>query len=133
MAQSIPTILNHISIGTNDLAKALEFYDAVMATIGATRQLDIPNIAVAYGKRFPEFWVQRPLDGQEATCANGGHYSFHATSKEEVHSFYDAAIASGGTGDGEPGPRPMYGPNYYGAFVRDLGGHKIEANLLTLD
>ena len=39
-------------------------------------------------------------------------------------------LSSGGTGDGEPGPRPMYGPNYYGAFVRDLDGHKIEANLL---
>ncbi len=133
MARSIPTILNHISIGTNDLDKALKFYDAVMATIGASRQLDIPNIAVAYGKQFPEFWVQRPLDGEKATCANGAHCSFHAPSVEAVHAFYDAAIAEGGTSDGEPGPRPMYGPNYYGCFVRDLDGHKIETNLLSLD
>lgn len=131
MAQSIPTILNHISIGSNDLDKALKFYDAVMATIGASRQLEIPNIAVAYGKQFPEFWVQRPLDGQEATSANGAHYSFHAPSKEAVHEFYEVALQSGGTGDGEPGPRPMYGPSYYGCFVRDLDGHKIETNLFA--
>lgn len=128
-----PSILNHVSIGSNDLEKALKFYDAVMATIGARRQLEIPNIAVAYGKQFPEFWVQRPLDGMVATSANGGHFAFTAPSKEAVQAFYDVALELGGKSDGEPGPRPMYGPAYYGCFVFDLDGHKIEANLFTSD
>ena len=132
MAQSIPNILNHVSIGTNDLDKALDFYDVVMETIGATRKMEIPGIAVAYGKMFPEFWVQRPLDSGEATSANGTHYAFTAPSKESVHAFYDAAMAAGGTSDGEPGPRPMYGPKYYGCFVYDLDGHKIEANVIPI-
>ena len=102
-----------------------------MATIGASRQLEIPNIAVAYGKKFPEFWVQRPLDGKTATSANGGHFAFTAPTKEAVKAFYDAALESGGSSDGEPGPRPMYGPTYYGCFVYDLDGHKIEANLFV--
>ena len=132
MAEAPPIILNHVSIGTNDLDKALEFYDQVLATLGASRQMDIPNIATAYGKKFPEFWVQKPLNGEPARCANGVHFSFSASSKEAVDSFYEAAMSAGGTSDGEPGPRPMYGPNYYGCFVYDLDGHKIEANLLTL-
>lgn len=131
MSDSNPSILNHVSIGVNDLASALKFYDAVMATIGASRQLQIPNIAVAYGKNFPEFWVQRPLNGATATTANGGHLAFTAPTKEAVQAFYDVAIESGGVSDGAPGPRPMYGPTYYGCFVFDLDGHKIEANLFV--
>ena len=52
---------------------------------------------------------------------------FIATSKEEVQAFYDAAIAAGAQDDGAPGPRPDYGEDYYGCFVRDADGHKIEA------
>jgi len=131
MSDSNPSILNHVSIGVNNLDSALKFYDGVMATIGASRQLEIPNIAVAYGKKFPEFWVQRPLNGETATNANGGHFAFSAPSKEAVQAFYDVALDSGGTSDGVPGPRPIYGPTYYGCFVYDLDGHKIEANLFV--
>jgi predicted lactoylglutathione lyase len=52
---------------------------------------------------------------------------FIATSKEQVHAFYDAALAAGATDDGAPGPRPLYGDPYYGCFVRDPEGHKLEA------
>lgn len=122
-----PSIMNHMSIGTNDLARALTFYDRVMATLGAKRQLDIPDIGAAYGKLFPEFWVQLPHDQQSAQTANGVHFGFNAESKEAVQAFYDAAIAAGAVCDGKPGPRENYGPYYYGCFVRDLDGHKIEA------
>lgn len=123
----IPSIVSHVSIGVNDLAAALAFYDAVLPTIGATRKLEIPGVAVAYGKGFPEFWVQRPLDGERANPGNGVHFGFIAPNRDAVHAFHAAALAAGGKNDGEPGLRPMYGPDYYGCFVYDLDGHKIEA------
>lgn len=128
MSEGNPSILNHVSVGVNNLDDALEFYDAVMAAIGASRQLEISNVAVAYGTNYPEFWVQRPLNGAAATCANGGHFALTAPTKEAVKAFYDAALDNGGTSDGQPGPRPMYGPTYYACFVYDPDGHKIEAN-----
>ena len=130
MADDIPSIVNHISIGTNHFEAAIAFYDAVLATVGATRQHAIPGIAVAYGKLFPEFWVQRPLNQQEATVGNGTHFAFLAPSRAAVRDFYNTAIAHGATSDGEPGLRAEYGPGYYGAFVFDLDGHKIEANVI---
>lgn len=126
-AIDIPSIVSHVSIGVNDLAAALAFYDAVLATVGATRKLEIPDVAVAYGKGFPEFWVQRPLNGAAAAAANGVHFGFIAPNREAVHAFHAAALAAGGKDDGAPGLRPMYGPDYYGCFVYDLDGHKIEA------
>ncbi|MCY4128493.1 MAG: VOC family protein [Gammaproteobacteria bacterium] len=130
MNDDIPSIMNHVSIGTNRFDEAVHFYDAVLATIGASRQHEIPNVAVAYGKLFPEFWVQRPLNGESATTANGTHFAFLAPSRDAVDAFYQVAIEAGGTSDGEPGLRPEYGPGYYGAFVFDLDGHKIEANVI---
>ena len=126
-----PSIMSHTSIGTNDFKRAVKFYDSVMATVGARRVLepDMPegSFAVAYGKEFPEFWVQTPHDGGSAETANGIHFAFLAPSREAVHAFWDAALKEGASPDGKPGPRPHYGAPYYGCFVRDLDGHKIEA------
>jgi len=126
MSNDIPSILSHASIGTNDFEQAIAFYDAVMPTVGARRIMEHPD-SVAYGKRFPEFWVQTPMDGEPATTGNGIHFGFIASSKEMVQAFYDAAITAGATDDGAPGPRPLYGEPYYGCFVIDPDGHKIEA------
>ena len=126
MSEDIPSVISHVSIGTNDLERALKFYDAVLATVRCERKEEVPG-GVAYGYKFPEFWVGKPIDNKPATMGNGSHFGFIALSKEEVHAFYDAAIKAGGTCDGKPGPRPAYGEPYYGCFVRDLDGHKIEA------
>lgn len=129
MADDNPSIMHHVSIGTNDFDRAVAFYDKVLATIGARRVFEFPG-AVAYGKEYPELWVQTPLDGAVASCGNGSHFGFIAPSREAVHAFYDAALEAGGSADGEPGPRPDYGPDYYGCFVRDVDGHKIEAAIV---
>ena len=130
MNDDIPSIINHVSIGTNRFNEAIEFYDAVLTTIGASRQLEIPNFAVAYGKYFPEFWVQLPFDGKSASVANGTHFAFLAASREVVDEFYRVALEAGATCAGEPGFRPQYGAGYYAAYVFDLDGHKIEANVI---
>jgi catechol 2,3-dioxygenase-like lactoylglutathione lyase family enzyme len=121
-----PSILSHISVGTNNFEHAVAFYDRVLPTLGCKRIMEHPG-AVAYGKIYPEFWVQIPHDDQTATVGNGTHVGFIAPTKASVHAFYDAALAAGAQPDGPPGPRPHYGEPYYGCFVRDLDGHKIEA------
>ena len=126
MEHENPSIMSHVSIGVSDLARAVAFYDAVLPVLGCKKLFEFPQ-AVAYGKAFPEFWVQPPIDGQPPSPGNGTHFCFLAESKEAVHAFYEAALAAGATEDGAPGPRPLYGDPYYGGFVRDLDGHKIEA------
>ena len=127
MTDDIPSIISHISIGSNDFERAVAFYDKVLPTLGCRRIMEHPG-AVAYGKQFPEFWVQKPLDDQPASVGNGTHISFLALTKDAVDAFYAAALAAGATDEGAPGPRPEYGAPYYGGFIRDLDGHKIEAS-----
>ena len=126
MATENPSIISHISIGTNNFDRAVSFYDKVLSTLGCKQIMKHPG-AVAYGKEFPEFWVQVPYNGEPATVGNGSHIGFIADSKEAVHAFHEAALSEGGTDDGAPGPRPDYGDAYYGCFIRDLDGNKIEA------
>lgn len=126
MSDTNPSILSHVSIGTNHFDQAVAFYDQVMPSLGCTRLLQHPG-AVAWGREYPEFWVQIPYDGQPASVGNGSHIGFFANSKAQVHAFFAAALAAGATADGSPGPRPHYGAPYYGCLVRDLEGHKIEA------
>ena len=115
-----------MSVGTNDFDRATAFYDAVLGSLGFTRIMEHPG-AVAYGKIYPEFWVQIPIDGKPATIGNGVHIGFFADSKAAVDGFHKAALVAGAADDGAPGPRAEYGAPYYGCFVKDLDGHKIEA------
>lgn len=121
-----PSVMSHVSIGTNDFARARAFYDAVLATLQIPRVMEHGESA-AYGRAFPEFWVGRPHDGGRAAPGNGSHFSFLANSPAEVDAFHAKALALGAQCEGPPGLRPQYTPIYYGAFVRDLDGHKIEA------
>ncbi|MNN50349.1 Glyoxalase-like domain protein [compost metagenome] len=126
-ASSLPSCISHLSIGTNDFDRAKAFYDAVLPALGCRQIMAHPG-AVAYGREYPEFWVQVPIDGRPASVGNGTHIGFLAETREAVQAFYQAALAAGATDDGAPGPRPEYGEPYYGCFVRDLDGHKIEAS-----
>ncbi|MFC4351958.1 VOC family protein [Fodinicurvata halophila] len=126
MSEEPSSILSHVSLGTNDFARATAFYDAVLGALGIGRVMEHSG-AVAYGRAFPEFWIQTPIDGQSAGLANGSHVAFLADTREQVDAFWQTALEEGATGDGEPGPRPIYGEPYYGCFLRDPDGHKIEA------
>ena len=132
MSDEIPSILSHVSIGTNEFERSVAFYDKVLATLGCQRVMEHPG-AVAYGKAYPEFWVQTPIDGAPAGVGNGTHFGFIAPSREAVDAFHGAALAADAPDDGAPGPRPHYGEPYYGCFVRDPDGHKIEATFWDLE
>lgn len=120
--------LSHVSLGTNDIDRAGAFYDRVLAPLGIRRVMAFPG-GIGWGRAFPEFWIQTPLDGRPAAVGNGTHVAFLAPDRAAVAAFHAAGIAAGGRCDGPPGPR-AYEPGYYAAFLRDLDGHKVEAMLI---
>lgn len=122
-------MLHHVSVGVTDVERAAKFYDAVLGALGYKRIMEFMPYAVGYGEAAPSFWIQLPHDQNSPSVGNGSHVGFSAGTKQAVDAFHRAALGSGGTDNGAPGPRPDYGPDYYGAFVIDLDGNKIEATL----
>jgi catechol 2,3-dioxygenase-like lactoylglutathione lyase family enzyme len=119
-------MIHHVSVGTNDLERSKRFYDAVLPIVGI-QVMSADETGLGYGSGTFHFSVQVPINGEPATVGNGSHIAFAVEDRAMVHRFYQVALANGGTADGEPGLRPEYDPHYYGAFVRDPDGHKIEA------
>ena len=125
MAGACATI-HHVSVGTNDFARARLFYDAVLPIIGLTL-MQARDGAADYGSGHLIFSVGLPLDGKPAMVSNGSHIAFKAEDRLMVDAFYRAALDHGGSSDGAPGLRREYDAHYCGAFVRDPDGNKIEA------
>ena len=119
-------MIHHVSIGTNDVELSKAFYDAVLPIVGI-HLMAAEESGLGYGSGTFHFSVQVPIDGKTATVGNGTHIAFAVEDRAMVDRFYAAALGHGGSGDGKPGLRPDYDANYYGAFVRDPDGHKIEA------
>jgi catechol 2,3-dioxygenase-like lactoylglutathione lyase family enzyme len=126
MSNANSSCISHVSLGTNRFEDAREFYEEVLATIGCRLIMEHPG-AAAFGREYPEFWIQTPHNGGPATVGNGVHVGFMATSRQQVDEFYKIALRAGATTEGSPGPRREYGEPYYGCFLRDLDGNKIEA------
>jgi catechol 2,3-dioxygenase-like lactoylglutathione lyase family enzyme len=119
-------MIHHLSVGTNDLARARAFYDPLLALFGM-RVVKEVETALHYGAAAILFSVGRPVDGTRATAGNGSHVCFAAEDRATVDRFHELALANGGSDEGAPGVRPEYDDHYYGAFVRDPDGNKIEA------
>ncbi len=119
-------MIDHISVAVRDLDRAARFYAAVLETIGLVK-LEVRLRTVGFGKKYPEFWINRRDTMTPLPTDSGAHVCLRARSTEAVDAFHAAALASGGTSDGAPGPRPHHGEGYYAAFIRDLDGNRIEA------
>ncbi|MGC2201339.1 MAG: VOC family protein [Stellaceae bacterium] len=119
-------IFTHVTVGTNDLAKARSFYDNVLGTLGYKRLNDLGENGSIWGESAPEFFVLKPANGQPASFANGGTISFVAPNRAAVAEFHKRALAAGGKDEGAVGPRSWH-PNAYAAYVRDLDGNKLAA------
>lgn len=119
-------MIHHVSVGTNDLARSRCFYDAVLPIVGI-HPLSAADDGVGYSAGTFHFSVQVPIDGEPATVGNGSHVAFAVEDRDMVRRFHAAALQNGGRSDGEPGLRPEYDGHYFGAFVRDPDGNKIEA------
>jgi catechol 2,3-dioxygenase-like lactoylglutathione lyase family enzyme len=121
-------MLDHVSIPVADFARATAFYDAVLPALGLERRKQRDG-AIGYGppsRAAPVFWILARSE-HAATPGPGLHSSLQAPTRDSVDAFHASAIAAGGRDAGAPGLRPQYTMPFYGAFVIDPDGYKIEA------
>ena len=117
-------MLTGARVGTRDIKRAIAFYDAVTAEIGASRVIERHGMA---GYRGPEggiFLVGTPREG-EACVGNGSQVMWAAPSRAAVDSAHAKALDMGGTCEGAPGPRGGTETNMYAAYFRDPDGNKV--------
>ena len=117
-------IFTHVALGTNNLEKARQFYDAVLAPLGLKRLKDLGDRGSCWGQTTEEFIVLTPADGKPATAANGGTVSFEAPSRAAVAAFHKKALELGAKDEGAVGPRGFW-PNAYAGYCRDPDGNKL--------
>ena len=128
-------MFTYVCLGTNNLARAIPFYDAVLGTLGQHRcvtedEADADDMVgwgtyEDCGRTEIALWVCQPFDGQPASVGNGSMVALHASSWSQVQRFHAVALAHGGTCEGPPGLRPQYNPDFYAAYVRDPDGNKL--------
>jgi catechol 2,3-dioxygenase-like lactoylglutathione lyase family enzyme len=124
-------MIDHISIAVRDLKAGERFYTALLGTLGMTKVREWPDAAIGYGKKYPEFWINRRTDMAPVAADSGVHICLRASAAAAVDAFYAAALAGGGSSDGAPGYRAHYNDKYYAAFIRDLDGNRIEVVTFT--
>ena len=120
-------MIDHVSIAVCDLARAEAFYTALLAPLGMAKLREWPGAAIGFGKKYPEFWINRRATMARVAQDSGVHICLRATDTQAVEDFHAAALKSGGTSDGAPGLRTEYHSSYYATFVRDPDGNRIEA------
>jgi len=117
-------MIGFVMIGTNDLNKAIKFYDILLETIDLKRVITNEKYIGYSSKEKPEdieFYVTNPVNKEKATYGNGTQISFVLKSKETVDKFYNLGIKLGGKDEGAPGIRSG---DYY-CYIRDLDRNKI--------
>jgi catechol 2,3-dioxygenase-like lactoylglutathione lyase family enzyme len=126
-------MIDHVSIAVRDLAAAARFYQPLLATLGMSKLREWPDAAIGYGKKYPEFWINKRAAMTAVATDSGVHIALRAPSTEAVDAFHAAALAGGGASDGAPGFRAEYHENYYAAFIRDPDGNRIEAVTFVIE
>ncbi len=123
-------MIGYVTLGTNDLKRAVAFYDELLSVMGAGRFMEVEDIFVAWAVSpdKPGISVTKPFDGNPATVGNGMMVALAVDSKEMVHKVYDKAIELGGQDEGPAGPR---GDEFYAGYFRDLDGNKLNVFCMT--
>ena len=120
-------MFSHVTLGTNDWSRARPFWIAVMEVLGHPVLFEREG-GIAFGPPVgPKTFVGPTFDGAPAAPGNGVHIAYLVADRATVDAFHAAALAHGGSDEGAPGLRPHYHPNYYGAYVRDPDGNKLQA------
>ena len=121
----------HVSVGISDIDKARAFYTALLEPLGYKLLHEVEEggrvISLGWGLHHCELWTNLPINGHAPDPGNGIHVAFHAPSRFAVDRFHEIALLTGGTSNGAPGYRPDYDQGYYGAFVSDPDGNRLEA------
>ena len=120
-------MIGYVMVGTNNLDKAIIFYDEVLKVINLTRK-ETDEVCAGYtqnnGDGSIEFYVTKPANKKTATFGNGTQVSFLVSSREIVDQFHEVSLKAGGTSEGSGGERPE-GSGVYYSYIRDLDGNKI--------
>ena len=115
-------MFSHIMVGSNDLPRAKQFYDALFEKEGRTDDKGRSS----WGRKGSVFMLTSPIDGQAATHANGGTIGFNFDTPEEVDAWHARGVAAGGQSCEDP---PGYRENAFGklylAYLRDPDGNKL--------
>lgn len=112
-----------VSVCVSDIDRARRFYSAILSPLGYKLLYEVREegaiTSLGWGLHFPELWTNIPLGGRKPPAGRGIHVAFHAPNASAVDEFYRSALSAGGMDNGPPG--------YYGAFVLDPDGNKLEA------
>jgi catechol 2,3-dioxygenase-like lactoylglutathione lyase family enzyme len=116
-------MIGYVTIGTNDLARAAAFYDALLGEIGAKRMMENEQFVAWSAKPDqPGLGVTKPFDKKPATVGNGVMVALMVDSTAKVDALHRKALQLGGSDEGAPGPR---GEGFYAGYFRDLDGNKL--------
>ena len=122
-------MIGYVTLGTNDLPRAAQFYDAIAAELGTARMMDFETF-IAWGTPggAAGIGLTKPADGNAATVGNGVMVALEAKDKDQVDRLHAIALAHGGTCEGPPGPR---GETFYAGYFRDPDGNKLNAFIMA--
>jgi predicted lactoylglutathione lyase len=122
-------MIGYVTLGTNDLARAAAFYDALAAEMGVGRMMEFDNF-IAWGAPggAPGIGLTKPFDGNPATVGNGVMVALEAKDRDQVDRLYAIALANGGTCEGPVGERG--GGGFYAGYFRDPDGNKLNAYVM---
>jgi predicted lactoylglutathione lyase len=122
-------MIGYVTLGTNDLARAAPFYDAIARELGTGRMMETETF-IAWGvpDGAPGIGITLPYDGNPASVGNGVMVALQASDRAQVDRLHALAIRLGGTDEGAPGPR---GQGFYAGYFRDLDGNKLNAFVMT--
>ncbi|WP_373487248.1 VOC family protein [Blastomonas sp.] len=122
-------MIGYVTVGSNDLDKARDFYAALVSTLGGSELMRLEeNGFTLYGTAWgvPGIAVTRPHDGEPATVGNGMMIALAFDKRAKVDDLHAKALELGGTCEGPPGVRGEDGDQaFYGAYFRDLDGNKL--------
>jgi len=117
-------MIGYVTLGTNDIDRAAEFYDALLQEVGASRMMESEKfVAWAVAPDQPALSITKPFDGKAASVGNGVMVALAVNNRDKVDALYQKAIDLGGSDEGAPGPRGDSG--FYAAYFRDLDGNKL--------
>jgi catechol 2,3-dioxygenase-like lactoylglutathione lyase family enzyme len=119
-------MIDHVSVAVADLARSTAFYESVLAPLGL-KKLVTREATIGFGKRYPEFWINLRVGLVRVAESTGVHICLRAPDEAAVRTFHAEALARGGRDAGAPGPRQAAMTAYFGAFIFDPDGNKIEA------
>ena len=119
-------MIDHVSIAVRDLAASTALYERILASLELTK-LVTREKTVGFGKRYPEFWLNLRTSLPRVPDDTGVHICLRGPDEAAVRAFHQTALAMGCSSAGDPGPRQAAMTTYFGAFIFDLDGNKIEA------